>query len=76
MLSRFSGFQEMLTHGRSRKLSAYSIGLNLQADRFSRTAAKKAHPDVGGSEEKMAAINEAYEVLSNDGTLNGDFRMY
>ncbi|WVR04336.1 hypothetical protein IAU60_001336 [Kwoniella sp. DSM 27419] len=30
-----------------------------------RTAAKTAHPDVGGSEEKMAALNEAYEVLSD-----------
>lgn len=28
----------------------------------------KAHPDKeGGSEEKMAALNEAYEVLSNPG---------
>ncbi|THH21287.1 hypothetical protein EW146_g262 [Bondarzewia mesenterica] len=26
---------------------------------------KKAHPDKGGSEAKMAAVNEAYEVLSN-----------
>ena len=26
-----------------------------------------AHPDKGGSEAKMAAINEAYEVLSNPG---------
>jgi DnaJ family protein C protein 3 len=25
-----------------------------------------AHPDKGGSEEKMAAVNQAYEVLSND----------
>ena len=25
----------------------------------------KAHPDKGGSEEQMAAVNEAYEVLSN-----------
>ena len=25
------------------------------------------HPDKGGSEEKMAAVNEAYEVLSNPG---------
>jgi hypothetical protein len=33
----------------------------------SRTAAKTNHPDVGGSEEKMAAINEAYEVLSDSG---------
>ncbi|WRT65155.1 uncharacterized protein IL334_002098 [Kwoniella shivajii] len=30
-----------------------------------RKAAKIAHPDVGGSEEKMATLNEAYEVLSN-----------
>ncbi|KAG5337019.1 hypothetical protein C0989_011144 [Termitomyces sp. Mn162] len=30
-----------------------------------RTAAKTAHPDKGGSESKMAAVNEAYEVLSN-----------
>ncbi|KAJ7848925.1 hypothetical protein B0H14DRAFT_3452751 [Mycena olivaceomarginata] len=30
-----------------------------------RTAAKTAHPDKGGSEQKMAAVNEAYEVLSN-----------
>jgi curved DNA-binding protein CbpA len=26
-----------------------------------------AHPDKGGSEAKMAAVNEAYEVLSNAG---------
>jgi len=30
-----------------------------------RRAAKSAHPDKGGSEAKMAALNEAYEVLSN-----------
>jgi DnaJ family protein C protein 3 len=30
-----------------------------------RLAAKKAHPDKGGSEAKMAAVNEAYEVLSD-----------
>ncbi|KAE9396733.1 hypothetical protein BT96DRAFT_1021239 [Gymnopus androsaceus JB14] len=28
-----------------------------------RRAAKTAHPDKGGSEAKMAAVNEAYEVL-------------
>jgi len=33
----------------------------------SRTKAKKAHPDVGGSQEQMAALNEAYEVLNNEG---------
>lgn len=32
---------------------------------FSRKAAVKAHPDKGGSEAKMAAVNEAYEVLLN-----------
>ena len=26
-----------------------------------------AHPDKGGSESKMAAVNEAYEVLSKPG---------
>lgn len=31
----------------------------------SRRAAKIAHPDKGGSEAKMALLNEAYEVLSN-----------
>ena len=31
----------------------------------SRKAAKIAHPDKGGSEAKMALLNEAYEVLSN-----------
>ncbi|OSX60668.1 hypothetical protein POSPLADRAFT_1070782 [Postia placenta MAD-698-R-SB12] len=30
-----------------------------------RNAARKAHPDKGGSEAKMAAVNEAYEVLNN-----------
>lgn len=30
-----------------------------------RRAAKTAHPDKGGSEAKMAAVNEAYEVLRN-----------
>ncbi|KAF8759672.1 DnaJ molecular chaperone homology domain [Rhizoctonia solani] len=30
-----------------------------------RKATLKAHPDKGGSEAKMAAVNEAYEVLSN-----------
>ncbi|KZT23259.1 hypothetical protein NEOLEDRAFT_1136914 [Neolentinus lepideus HHB14362 ss-1] len=30
-----------------------------------RKATMKAHPDKGGSEAKMATVNEAYEVLSN-----------
>lgn len=35
-----------------------------------RKAAISAHPDKGGSESKMAAVNEAYEVLSNEGMFN------
>ena len=33
----------------------------------SRKAVMKAHPDKGGSEAKMATVNEAYEVLSKPG---------
>lgn len=32
---------------------------------LSRRKAKDAHPDKGGSEEQMATLNEAYEVLSD-----------
>ncbi|KAI9566716.1 hypothetical protein HD554DRAFT_2114540 [Boletus coccyginus] len=35
-----------------------------QESLISRKAAMTAHPDKGGSESKMAAVNEAYEVLS------------
>ena len=35
---------------------------------YSRRAARTAHPDKGGSEAKMAAVNEAYEVLSTPGS--------
>lgn len=38
-------------------------------DLYSRKAAMTAHPDKGGSEAKMATVNEAYEVLSNPGTV-------
>ena len=41
----------------------------LMAD--SRTKAKTVHPDVGGTEEQMAALNEAYEVLSDEGKSTG-----
>ncbi|KAG2014338.1 DnaJ domain-containing protein [Coprinopsis cinerea AmutBmut pab1-1] len=46
------------------------IGVSRDADERTikkafRKAAKAAHPDKGGSEAKMAALNEAYEVLSN-----------
>jgi curved DNA-binding protein CbpA len=33
-----------------------------------RRAAKRAHPDMGGSDEQMAAVNRAYEVLSDPET--------
>ena len=39
-----------------------------------RKAAKTAHPDVGGTEEKMAALNEAYEVLINPGECIAELR--
>lgn len=38
-----------------------------------RKAAIIAHPDKGGSEAKMASVNEAYEVLSNDGMPSFQF---
>jgi len=46
------------------------IGVSRDADpktikKAYRKAAKSAHPDKGGSEAKMALLNEAYEVLSN-----------
>ena len=38
-----------------------------------RKAATKHHPDKGGSEVKMAGINEAWEVLGNDGEFRSPF---
>jgi DnaJ family protein C protein 3 len=32
---------------------------------YSRKAVLTAHPDKGGTEAKMATVNEAYEVLTN-----------
>ncbi|KAH8115629.1 TPR-like protein [Phellopilus nigrolimitatus] len=55
----------------SRKKDYYKVlGVARDADERTikkayRRAAKSAHPDKGGSEDKMAAVNEAYEVLSN-----------
>ena len=63
----------MLMNVPSRKPSKSSILPPLpgdflpKRDLFSRKAAKSAHPDKGGSEDKMAAVNEAYEVLTNPG---------
>ncbi|KAG9219635.1 hypothetical protein CCMSSC00406_0006043 [Pleurotus cornucopiae] len=46
------------------------LGVSRDADQKTikkafRKAAMTAHPDKGGSEAKMATVNEAYEVLSN-----------
>jgi hypothetical protein len=48
------------------------LGISRDADsrtikKAYRKAAMLAHPDKGGSETKMASVNEAYEVLSNNG---------
>ena len=47
---------------------AQSTNTNTNRYPHSRKAAMTAHPDKGGSEAKMAAVNEAYEVLNNPGT--------
>ncbi len=44
-----------------------SVSYSLSDPFTSRKAVLTAHPDKGGSEAKMAAVNEAYEVLSNPG---------
>jgi DnaJ homolog subfamily C member 3 len=41
--------------------------MHILIESTSRKAAMTAHPDKGGSEAKMAAVNEAYEVLNNPG---------
>jgi hypothetical protein len=44
------------------------VGMVLMWFGGSRKATLKAHPDKeGGTQEKMAAVNEAYEVLFNPG---------
>lgn len=61
----------MPTKGRLRRPCAYSNHVLPFASSYSpslslsRRAALEAHPDKGGSEAKMAIVNEAYEVLSN-----------
>ena len=58
----------MRTTGPSRRLCEWHVSTHVQTLIHSRKKAKTAHPDVGGSEDQMAALNEAYEVLSNEGT--------
>jgi len=65
---RLQRAQRMLKQ--ARKKDYYKV-LEVSRDADARTIkkaykkkAKSAHPDKGGSEEQMAAVNEAYEVLS------------
>jgi DnaJ family protein C protein 3 len=57
----------------SKKKDYYKVlGVSRDADlktikKAYRKKAIAAHPDKGGSEQKMATVNEAYEVLSNEG---------
>jgi len=57
----------------SKKKDYYKVlGVSRDADlktikKAYRKVAIAAHPDKGGSEQKMASVNEAYEVLSNEG---------
>ncbi|KAF5371496.1 hypothetical protein D9615_009636 [Tricholomella constricta] len=67
--SRLQRAQKLLKQ--SKQKDYYKIlGVSRDADtktikRAFRQAAKTAHPDKGGSEAKMAAVNEAYETLTN-----------
>ncbi|KAI0051477.1 TPR-like protein [Auriscalpium vulgare] len=67
--ARLSKAQRLLKQ--SRQKDYYKVlGVSRDADaktikKAYRKATLKAHPDKGGSETKMATVNEAYEVLSN-----------
>ncbi|TFK66588.1 hypothetical protein BDN72DRAFT_141582 [Pluteus cervinus] len=67
--SRLQRAQKLLKQ--SKQKDYYKVlGVSRDADtrtikKAFRNAAKIAHPDKGGSEAKMAAVNEAYEVLNN-----------
>ncbi|KAF8520012.1 hypothetical protein BU17DRAFT_75824 [Hysterangium stoloniferum] len=56
----------------SKKKDYYKVlGVSRDADartikKAYRKAAKSSHPDKGGTQAQMAAVNEAYEVLSNE----------
>jgi len=67
--ARLSRAQKLLKQSKQKDYYKV-IGVSRDADpktikKAYRKAAKSAHPDKGGSEAKMAALNEAYEVLSN-----------
>ncbi|KAG6908134.1 putative NRPS-like protein biosynthetic cluster [Tephrocybe rancida] len=67
--SRLQRAQKLLKQ--SKQKDYYKVlGVSRDADartikKAFRNAAKTAHPDKGGTEDKMAAVNEAYEVLTN-----------
>ncbi|CEQ40467.1 SPOSA6832_02087, partial [Sporobolomyces salmonicolor] len=71
VLSRLQKAQRLLKQSKAKDYYKV-LGVSRDADaktikRAYRKATLKAHPDKeGGSEEKMAALNEAYEVLSNE----------
>ncbi|KAK7464744.1 hypothetical protein VKT23_005950 [Stygiomarasmius scandens] len=67
--SRLNAAKQKVKEGR-RKDYYKILGVSRDADQKTikkafRNAAKTAHPDKGGSEAKMAAVNEAYETLSD-----------
>lgn len=57
----------MLMSARSRKLTGKRRSKSVSAGfvLVHTDVSSQAHPDKGGSEAAMAAVNEAYEVLSN-----------
>ena len=65
----------------SKKKDYYKVlGVSRDADlktikKAYRKMAIAAHPDKGGTEQKMATVNEAYEVLSNEGVCTVRFRL-
>lgn len=69
VLARLQKAQRLLKQ--SKQKDYYKVlGVSRDADaktikKAFRKAAMTAHPDKGGSETKMAEVNEAYEVLSN-----------
>lgn len=69
ILNRLQRAQKLLKQSKSKDYYKV-LGVSRDADERTikkayRKLAKKNHPDVGGSEEKMAQLNEAYEVLNN-----------